>query len=251
MPAKAFRKIIAGDFGVGPDGARVDLQTEMNLYRNGGKRVFDLLLVMASAPVWVPLVGVLALVVRAKLGAPAFFQQERPGHRGRFFRIIKFRTMTGARDAHGNLLPDAQRLTGLGRWMRSTSLDELPELFNVLRGEMSLVGPRPLLVKYLPLYSPEQSRRHDVLPGITGLAQVMGRNNITWENKFRFDVSYVDSLSWLLDVKILLHTVSKVLRREDVVEPYTGIHQEFTGQPATTMPSKSDHSGRPPDGSDR
>ena len=171
------------------------------------------------------------MLVRLRLGSPVLFRQKRPGYRGSIFEIIKLRTMTNACDAQGNLLPDQVRLTSFGRWLRATSLDELPELFNVLRGDMSLVGPRPLLIKYLPLYSPEQARRHNVLPGITGLAQIKGRNDITWEDKFRLDVWYVDHLSWWLDVKILFLTVWKVVAREGVVEPTVGVHQEFTGSP--------------------
>jgi len=201
----------------------------MNLYRQGGKRLFDLAIVVLAAPVWLPLTFVVWLLVRGKLGAPAFFHQPRPGWRGEVFEIWKFRTMTDARDTHGNLLPDLERLTPFGRWLRRTSLDELPELFNVLRGDMSLVGPRPLLIRYLPRYSPEQARRHDVRPGITGLAQIKGRNDITWEEKFRLDVWYVDHLTCWLDIKILFLTMGKVLVREGVVEPATGIHQEFMG----------------------
>jgi lipopolysaccharide/colanic/teichoic acid biosynthesis glycosyltransferase len=208
----------------------------MNFYRHGGKRVFDVMTVVLAAPFWLPLILVVALLVRCKLGAPVFFRQKRPGLRGGIFEIIKFRTMTNARDAQGNLLPDSDRLTPFGRWLRRTSLDELPELFNVLRGEMSLVGPRPLLIQYLPRYSPEQGRRHEVQPGITGLAQVKGRNNITWEDKFRLDVWYVDNLTWWLDIKILFLTLGKVIAREGVVEPATGIHQEFMGSPPTSPP---------------
>jgi len=201
----------------------------MHPYRHGGKRLFDLVAVILAAPLWVPLFLVVAALVRVKLASPVLFRQKRPGLRGEIFEIIKFRSMTEARDAHGNLLPDLDRLTPFGRWLRRTSLDELPELINVLRGDMSLVGPRPLLIKYLPLYSPEQARRHEVLPGITGLAQISGRNNITWEEKFRLDVWYADNLTGWLDAKILLRTLGKVLAREGVVEPATGVHQEFTG----------------------
>jgi lipopolysaccharide/colanic/teichoic acid biosynthesis glycosyltransferase len=204
----------------------------MGIYRKGGKRLFDLLVVVIAAPAWLVVLGLVALVVRLKLGSPIIFRQQRPGLRGQFFEIFKLRTMTEQRDAQGNLLPDLQRLTPFGRWLRTTSLDELPELFNVLRGDMSLVGPRPLLIKYLPLYSPEQARRHDILPGITGLAQVKGRNDITWEDKFRLDVWYVDHLTWWLDLKILFQTVWKVVAREGVVEPTVGVHQEFAGSPS-------------------
>ncbi len=209
----------------------------MNLYRQGGKRLFDVAAVMLAAPLWLPLALIVAVLVRCKLGAPVFFRQQRPGWRGTIFAIHKFRTMTDARDAQGNLLPDLARLTPFGRWLRRTSLDELPELFNVLRGDMSLVGPRPLLIRYLPRYSPEQARRHDARPGITGLAQVRGRNDITWEEKFRLDVWYVDNLTWWLDVNILFLTIGKVIAREGVVEPATGLHQEFMGSPPSTPPA--------------
>ncbi len=208
----------------------------MSLYRHGGKRAFDLVLVLLMAPVWLPLLAVVAVLVRAKLGSPVLFRQPRPGRYATTFAIIKFRSMTEARDTLGNLLPDPARQTSFGRWLRRTSLDELPELINVVRGDMSLVGPRPLLIRYLPRYSPTQARRHDVLPGITGLAQVKGRNNISWEEKFRLDVWYAENLSWGLDIKILLLTVGKVLAHEGVVEPATGVHQEFLGSPPPVGP---------------
>jgi lipopolysaccharide/colanic/teichoic acid biosynthesis glycosyltransferase len=152
------------------------------------KRFFDLLAVLLTAPLWLPVLAVVAALVRWKLGSPVFFRQQRPGYHERIFALIKFRTMTDERDAASQLLPDAARLTPFGRWLRATSLDELPELLNVLRGEMSLVGPRPLLVEYLPRYSSEQRRRHDVLPGLTGWCQVNGRNTLSWEQKFALDV---------------------------------------------------------------
>jgi lipopolysaccharide/colanic/teichoic acid biosynthesis glycosyltransferase len=180
------------------------------------KRLFDLLasalgLLLLAVPL-----AVLVWQVRRKLGSPVLFTQVRPGLHGKPFRMVKFRTMTDERDASGILLPDAQRLTPFGRFLRSSSLDELPELLNVLRGEMSLVGPRPLLMEYLPLYSPEQARRHEVRPGITGWAQVNGRNAISWEDKFKLDVWYVDICSLLLDIKILWLTVKKVLVRDGI-----------------------------------
>lgn len=202
---------------------------KLSLYRHGGKRLLDLALVILAAPVWLPIVGLVAVVVRAKLGVPVFFRQERPGRAGRIFEIIKFRSMIDARDAAGQLRPDAERLTSFGRRLRALSLDELPELFNVLRGDMSLVGPRPLMVRYLPRYSPEQARRHEVLPGVTGLAQINGRNTITWDDKFRLDVEYADNISCWLDVKILFLTVWKVWRQEGIIDPHIGSHQEFTG----------------------
>ena len=161
-----------------------------------------------------PLLLVVAVFVRWRLGSPVLFSQQRPGYQGRPFRLLKFRTMTNARDASGTLLPDPQRLTPLGRWLRATSIDELPALINILRGEMSFIGPRPLLLQYLPLYSPEQARRHDVKPGFSGWAQINGRNALSWEEKFRLDVWYVDHQSFWLDVRIFLITIWKVIRRE-------------------------------------
>jgi lipopolysaccharide/colanic/teichoic acid biosynthesis glycosyltransferase len=167
--------------------------------------------------------------VRIGLGSPVLFGQERPGYKGKIFKIYKFRTMRDLRDKDGRLLPDAERLTKLGSFLRSTSLDELPELFNVLRGEMSWVGPRPLLVAYLERYTPEQNRRHDVLPGITGWAQVNGRNAISWEQKFAFDVWYVDHWTFWLDIKILLMTVGKVVKRDSINTASGEIMPEFMG----------------------
>ena len=180
------------------------------------KRVFDLLAVILTAPLWLPVLAVVALLVRLKLGSPVFFRQARPGYRERIFELIKFRTMTDARDVAGRLLPDSARLTPFGRWLRATSLDELPELLNVLRGEMSLVGPRPLLVEYLPRYSPEQRRRHEVRPGLTGWCQINGRNALSWEQKFELDVWYVDHRSLWLDLRILVMTIWQVLARRGI-----------------------------------
>lgn len=193
------------------------------------KRAFDILLALALLLCLAPLLVVLILLVRVKLGSPAFFVQPRPGLGGRVFNLIKFRSMTDARDADGNLLPDVERLTRFGRWLRATSLDELPELWNILRGEMSFVGPRPLLVAYLDRYSSEQARRHEVRPGITGWAQVNGRNAITWEERFRLDVWYVDHQSFWLDLKIMLMTLGKVLRREGVSPEGAETMPEFKG----------------------
>lgn len=195
------------------------------------KRIFDLLLTLPGLVLISPLLLILALLVRRKQGSPVLFQQARPGLHGRIFTLYKFRSMRNAQDAQGRPLSDAERLTGFGRFLRSTSLDELPELFNVLLGEMSLVGPRPLLVAYLDRYSPEQARRHDVLPGITGWAQINGRNAITWEDKFRLDVWYVDHWSLGLDIKILALTLWKVFRREGISQPGEATAQEFTGSP--------------------
>ncbi len=155
------------------------------------KRCFDLVLASITAPLWLPLLFVVGLLVRSRLGSPVFFQQERPGRDGKSFKLIKFRSMTDERDAQGQLLPDADRLPAFGRWLRATSLDEFPELLNILKGEMSFVGPRPLLMQYLPLYSKEQARRHETIPGITGWAQVNGRNALSWDEKFNLDVWYV------------------------------------------------------------
>jgi sugar transferase EpsL len=196
------------------------------------KRLFDLLLTCISLVLLAPVMLVLSILVAIRLGFPLLFRQERPGYKGEVFTIYKFRTMRNERDSQGNLLPDDQRLTRLGRFLRSTSLDELPELINVLRGEMSLVGPRPLLIQYLPLYSPEQARRHDVLPGITGWAQVHGRNAITWQDKFALDVWYVDHWSFWLDLKIIALTVVKVLRREGISQPGQATAEPFQGNPS-------------------
>lgn len=203
-----------------------------NLYRRWGKRTLDL---VASAAAWLilaPVIVGVAVLVRMLLGAPALFRQQRPGLRGKPFRLLKFRTMTNARDARGNLLPDARRLTRLGRLLRSTSLDELPAFWNVLRGDISLVGPRPLLMQYLERYTTEQARRHDVRPGITGWAQVNGRNALTWEQKFALDVWYVDHLSLWVDLKIIALTLWKILLREGVSHPGQATMQEFHGSAA-------------------
>jgi lipopolysaccharide/colanic/teichoic acid biosynthesis glycosyltransferase len=196
---------------------------------HGWKRAFDLVLLALGAPVWIPALAAVAISVRWALGAPVLFRQERPGHRGRVFRMTKFRSMTDARDAMGQPLPDAERLGRFGRLLRSTSLDELPELLNVLRVEMSLVGPRPLLVRYLPLYSAEQARRHDVPPGLTGWAQVCGRNSLTWEEKFSHDVWYADHASLGLDLHIVLRTLRAVVFREGISAAGEATMPEFRG----------------------
>jgi sugar transferase EpsL len=193
------------------------------------KRLFDLLLVLLSAWLWLPVLLIVALAVRLKLGAPVFFYQKRPGKNGVAFELIKFRTMSDAPDDRGNLLPDQERLTAFGRGLRSTSLDELPELLNVLKGDMSLVGPRPLLVQYLKRYSPEQARRHEVRPGLTGWAQVHGRNALSWEEKFKLDVWYVDHQSPWLDLRILGLTVWKILRQEGINAAGEATMPEFQG----------------------
>lgn len=193
------------------------------------KRLLDLIISIPGVLIISPVLVIIAIVVRLRMGSPALFSQVRPGYKGKLFSVYKYRTMTDERDADGNLLPDEERLTRLGRLLRSFSLDELPELFNILRGEMSLVGPRPLLIQYLERYSPEQIRRHDVVPGITGWAQVNGRNALTWEDKFRFDVWYVDNWSLSLDIKILLRTIWIVITREGISQPGFSTTEEFFG----------------------
>jgi lipopolysaccharide/colanic/teichoic acid biosynthesis glycosyltransferase len=185
-------------------------------YRRAGKRLFDLVLTVTALILLSPLLTMLALMIRLKLGSPVLFRQQRPGWNGRPFTLMKFRTMTAAQDASGRLLPDAKRLTSFGQFLRSASLDELPELFNVLKGEMSLVGPRPLLMEYMDRYSPQQARRHEAKPGITGWAQINGRNAISWEEKFKLDVEYVDRLSFAFDLKIIWLTLIKILKREGI-----------------------------------
>ncbi|CAH9052943.1 putative sugar transferase EpsL [Pseudoalteromonas holothuriae] len=193
------------------------------------KRIFDFLVALCAILTLLPVIIVVALLIRLKLGSPILFTQDRPGLNGEIFKMMKFRTMLDAKDKQENLLPDDQRMTKLGGFLRSTSLDELPGLLNVIKGDMSLVGPRPLLVQYLPLYSSEQAHRHNVRPGITGWAQVNGRNAISWEDKFKLDVWYVENQSFLLDIKILFLTVKKVFVREGIsgdghvtMEPFKG-----------------------------
>lgn len=201
------------------------------------KRCFDLLLVVLSAPAWLPLCAITAGLVRWKLGSPVLFRQIRPGLRGKSFELMKFRTMRNAVGADGTPLPDAERLTPFGRWLRATSLDELPELINVLKGEMSLVGPRPLLVAYLARYSARQARRHEVPPGLTGLAQIKGRNALSWEEKFEWDVRYVETRSWRMDLAILIQTVVKVLRRDGISAQGDATMPEF--RPSAVTAEKS------------
>lgn len=196
------------------------------------KRLIDILLTVPMLIILTPLMGIISLLLAITHGLPILFRQKRPGYRGEIFTIYKFRTMRDLSDSEGHLLSDRERMTKLGHFLRSSSLDELPELFNVLKGEMSLVGPRPLLPAYLPLYSPEQFRRHDVLPGITGWAQVNGRNALTWQEKFALDVWYVDHWSPGLDFKILFLTLVKVLRREGISPPGQMTAEPFTGNPS-------------------
>lgn len=201
------------------------------MYRTFGKRVLDLVLVVPGLVLLSPVLLVLAVLVRIKIGSPVLFKQQRPGLRGQPFKLLKFRTMTDTRDAAGHLLPDADRLIPFGRFLRGAGLDELPELINVLRGEMSLVGPRPLLMQYLSRYTPEQARRHNVRPGLTGWAQVNGRNALGWEQKFALDVYYVDHCSLWLDLKILLLTVRQVLSGQGVSHEGHVTMPEFMGTP--------------------
>jgi len=193
------------------------------------KRVFDFLVALIALFMILPIILVVTILIQLKLGSPILFTQNRPGLKGNVFKIIKFRSMLNAKDIHGNLLPDTERMTKFGAFLRSTSLDELPGLINVLKGEMSLIGPRPLLVEYLPLYSVEQAKRHNVRPGITGWAQVNGRNAISWEEKFNFDVWYVDNQSFWLDIKILWLTVKKVLVRDGISANGEVTMSKFTG----------------------
>jgi len=193
------------------------------------KRLFDLVLTVPALVVFSPVMAVTALAIWLLEGRPILFRQQRPGLGGKIFTVIKFRTMRSETSPDGRLLPDAARLSRLGRLLRATSLDELPELWNILRGEMSLVGPRPLLVAYLERYSPQQVRRHDVLPGLTGWAQINGRNTVSWDEKFRLDVWYVDHWSLRLDLKILWLTVWKVLKREGINQPGSDTAEEFMG----------------------
>ena len=199
------------------------------LYEKYIKRLLDVIISAVVCICLSPLLVILAILVRLKLGSPIIFKQQRPGKDEKIFSMYKFRTMTDERDADGHLLPDDIRLTRFGQKLRNSSLDELPELFNILKGDMSLVGPRPLLVRYLPLYNEKQKRRHEVRPGITGLAQVNGRNSISWEEKFDWDVAYVDSVSFAEDCKIILKTVKTVFRREGIHSDTSVTMEEFTG----------------------
>lgn len=193
------------------------------------KRLFDLTAAAAALLLLSPVIAVVAWQVRKKLGTPVLFRQQRPGRDGKPFEMVKFRTMRDAVDVHGNVLPDAQRMTPFGSFLRASSLDELPELWNVLKGEMSLVGPRPLLMEYLPLYSSEQYRRHEVRPGVTGWAQINGRNALSWEDKFKLDIWYVENRSFWLDLKILFLTVKKVVKKDGISGAGEATMSKFTG----------------------
>ncbi|MCM1266994.1 MAG: sugar transferase [Bacteroidales bacterium] len=199
------------------------------MYKNGIKRCLDFLLSLCGVIVLSPILLVLAVLVRVKLGSPVLFKQERPGKDEKIFTLCKFRTMTDARDEKGELLPDEVRLTKFGKMLRATSLDELPELFNILKGDMSVIGPRPLLVRYLPRYNAFQRRRHEVRPGLTGLAQINGRNALTWEEKFAYDVRYVEELSFAMDMRIFLGTIRAVLKREGISSATSATMEEFMG----------------------
>lgn len=200
------------------------------MYKLFFKRVIDIFFSLIFILLFWWLYIVIAILVRKKLGSPVIFKQKRPGINEKIFTMYKFRTMTDKKDKNGNLLPDKDRLTKFGKFLRSTSLDEIPEFFNILKGDMSLIGPRPLLVKYLDRYSKEQSRRHEVRPGISGWAQVNGRNAISWEDKFKYDIEYADSLSFLLDLKIIILTIKKIFMREGISQDGSATMEEFKGE---------------------
>jgi sugar transferase EpsL len=204
--------------------------SEATLYRRLLKRAFDATAAAVALMLLSPVLALIAVAVRARLGAPVLFRQRRPGLRGTPFELVKFRTMRDARDLHGRMLADEERLGSFGRWLRATSLDELPELWNVLNGDMSLVGPRPLLMQYLDRYTPEQMRRHEVRPGITGMAQVSGRNALEWERKFQLDVEYVDRYSLGLDLRILARTIVALTRRDGISSEGHATAPEFQGR---------------------
>ena len=199
------------------------------MYKHFLKRLFDFILSFIAIVVLSPIIIIVAILVKIKLGSPVIFTQERPGKNEKIFKMYKFRSMTSESDEYGNLLPDEKRLTKFGKALRATSLDELPELFNILKGDMSIVGPRPLLVKYLPLYNEHQKHRHDVRPGFTGWAQCNGRNAISWEEKFDLDVYYIEHVSFLLDAKIILKTIKTVLCKEGITSETSATMEEFRG----------------------
>jgi hypothetical protein len=200
------------------------------MYRNFIKRILDFLLSLTAILLLSPVLLILIIVGVIKMGGNPFFTQERPGKYGRIFKLVKFKSMNNKKDENGELLPDELRLTSYGKFIRNTSLDELPELVNILKGDMAIVGPRPLLVKYLTRYNETQARRHEVRPGLTGLAQVNGRNAISWEEKFRYDVEYVDNISFLLDIKIICNTALKVIKRDGISSETSATMEEFMGQ---------------------
>lgn len=199
------------------------------MYAKYLKRILDFTLSLIALIALMPLLIIIYILVRIKLGNPAIFKQERPGKDEKIFKLYKFRTMTNEKDEKGNLLSDEKRLTKLGKFLRSTSLDELPELINIIKGDMSIVGPRPLLVEYLPLYDEKQRKRHNVKPGLTGLAQIKGRNSITWEEKFNEDIKYIENITFLIDVKIILKTIVKVFKRDGISQIGNATMERFKG----------------------
>nr|AOP02845.1 Glycosyltransferase [Streptococcus suis] len=205
------------------------MKMNKGLYEKYFKRLLDILLSLFAFILLSPIILMVSILVYFKLGSPVLFKQERPGKDEKIFKMYKFRTMTVEKDEKGELLPDSVRLTAFGKWLRSTSLDELPELFNILKGDMSIVGPRPLLVKYLPLYSEEQARRHEVRPGLTGYAQANGRNSLSWQEKFSMDVEYVDNITFIGDVNIILQTVLAVFKRSGISSEESVTMEEFKG----------------------
>lgn len=210
------------------------------MYQKYIKRLLDIIISLTALVILSPVLLIVAVLVRTKLGSPVIFHQDRPGYHEKVFKLCKFRSMTDARDADGNLLPDEVRLTKFGKALRATSLDELPELWNILKGDMSLIGPRPLLVKYLPLYNEFQRHRHDVKPGLTGWAQVNGRNTISWEQRFEYDVYYVKHISFWMDLKILFQTVAVVFKHNDVNSATDATMEAFTGTKTEVTDKESD-----------
>lgn len=216
---KSYKKVVVGKMN----------HPKVGIYKKNLKRPMDFLLALIAVLFLSPVLIIIAFFVRTKLGSPIFFKQERPGLNEQIFTMYKFRTMTDAKDENGNLLPDSVRLTKFGKFLRSTSLDELPELINILKGDMSIIGPRPLLVEYLPLYNDIQKRRHEVRPGLSGLAQVSGRNFLSWEDKFQLDVNYVDNMSFIGDWKIIISTIRKVFLREGINSDNATTMESFKG----------------------
>lgn len=217
-----------------PDMKKPAVQTAKNgLYRRCIKRPMDFSLALLALILLSPVLLMTALLVRIKMGSPVLFKQDRPGMNEKIFRMIKFRTMNSRKDGNGNLLPDDMRLTGFGKMLRSTSLDELPELLNIIKGDLSIVGPRPLLIQYLPLYNDHQKRRHEVRPGLSGLAQVSGRNMITWEKRFDLDVEYVDHITFLGDWRLIFSTIKKAIAREDISSDTAVTMEAFKGSAKT------------------
>lgn len=205
------------------------MEHKKSIYEKYIKRILDFTLSLIALICLSPILLIVAILVRIKLGSPVIFKQKRPGKNEKIFTLYKFRTMTDEKDDNGDLLPDSQRLTKFGKFLRSTSLDELPELINIIKGEMAIVGPRPLLVKYLPLYNEKQKHRHDVRPGLTGYAQVNGRNAISWEEKFEDDLKYIENITLINDIKIILKTIKKVIKRNDISQENNATIEEFKG----------------------